>query len=147
MLCAARLTSGQFCDPNNLCRHCSEPLPLNPSTDLIKLGVQLDDVLRVQGSQLSWRRTIAYCTLHRAETQAIPLGRREGYPHTIDFEHLYERLESGFVRARLRRIVAKPTLSKFFRRAQREIDSMGEVQWKAARQMTNETALSIAIPG
>lgn len=85
--------------------------------------------------------------MHRAETRTIPLGERDGYPALVDFDAVDRRLESGFIRDRLARVAAKPHLSKFFRRAKREIETMGMAKWKALENQASESALSIATPG
>lgn len=85
--------------------------------------------------------------MHRAETTVIPLGERDGFPTSIDFDNLDQRLEAGFIHDRLRRVIAKPHISKFFLRAQKEIEAMGLAKWKALANQGSESTLSIATPG
>lgn len=96
---------------------------------------------------LSFRQTITLCTMHRAETSIIPLGLRDGYPTTIDFERVDRRLERGWIATRLKHVAAKPHLSKFYRRAAREIGTMGLSAWKDVAHQSNDSVLSFAQPG
>lgn len=124
----------------NLCPHCSDPLPKNPTADLVSLQKRYAST-----RSLSLRQTLNFCTMHRAETSIIPLGQREGYPAEINFEHVDRRLEQGWILSRLKRVAAKPHLSKFYRRSAREISVMGLSAWKD--QAHQSEVLASAQPG
>lgn len=115
-------------------------MPKEVSPDLVRMRRAIKD-------DTNWRQTISYCTLHKAETHIIPLGQREGFPPTIDFLKVDKRLESGFVAERLRLVAAKPHLSIFFRRAQRDIEAMGLMRWKALDNQATDETLSATTPG
>lgn len=85
--------------------------------------------------------------MHRAETNIIPLGRRDGFPGEIDFEAADRRLERGWIATRLKKVAANPELSKFYRRAKTEINKMGLAAWKDVAHQSNDKELSYAQPG
>lgn len=139
---SSKLTAARFKDHSNLCPHCSEALPKAPSADLIALQKRFAGV-----RNLSFRQTVTLCTMHRAETSIIPLGLREGYPSEINFDELDQRLEHGWIATRLKRVAGKPHLSKFYRRAVREVRSMGLSAWKDVGHQANESVQAFAQPG
>lgn len=102
-------------------------------------------VLSKSDRTLHWRHTGNFCGMHRAETSIIPLGWRDGYPDDIDFVLLDRRLDEGFIRTRLRRVIDQPDLSKFYRRTKRQIQSKGLAAWQ--RMASQASVLSMATPG
>ncbi|KLT46045.1 hypothetical protein CC85DRAFT_282184 [Cutaneotrichosporon oleaginosum] len=124
------------------CDHCSEPWPMFPSADLCALQRRFAAI-----PSLSFRQTMALCTMHRAETNIIPLGIRDGFPQEIDFEDVDRRLERGWIAARLKKVAAKPEISKFYRRAKKEINQMGLAAWKDVAHQSNDKVLAYAQPG
>lgn len=139
-------------------------MPRDPSTELVDLRRRLQGSASASGSgaatsrsggagwtshsaPLDWQKTITFCAMHRAETSVIPLGLHAGYPPSLDFDDLDRRLEGAFVRSRLRRVVLKPHLSKFFRRAAREIESMGIAAWRDLSNQSSDKVLSVSYPG
>lgn len=115
-------------------------MPKHPSNDLLKLRRKLKrGAHRTQG--------ITFCTMHRAETKTLPLGWRAGYPKELDFENIDGRLEEGFIRDRIARVANSPTTSKFFRRAQRNVDLIGLTRWQSLTAQSSDEVLSTATPG
>lgn len=111
-------------------------MPATATPHLKEMGRALKDAQRESGMKPSWQQTTSYCSQHRAETRTIPLGLTAGFPSTIDFNVLDRRLEEGFVRARLHRIVRRPSSSKFFLSAERDIAAHGITRWMDAAQQT-----------
>ncbi|BEI82469.1 hypothetical protein CcaverHIS002_0303370 [Cutaneotrichosporon cavernicola] len=136
------LYCAHFKNHRNLCLYCSEPLPVSPSAELRALQLRYASI-----TNLSFRQTVTLCTMHRAETTIIPLGLRDGFPKDIDFEDVDRRLESGWIAVRLKKVAANPKLSKFYRRAKKEINQMGIAAWKDVAHQSNDTVLSHAQPG
>jgi hypothetical protein len=85
--------------------------------------------------------------MHRAETSIIPLGQRDGYPDAIDFEEVDQRLERSWIAARLKKVTAKPELSKFFRKARKDINSKGLAGWMNITHQSNDAVLNHTLPG
>ncbi|PLW50924.1 hypothetical protein PCASD_01126 [Puccinia coronata f. sp. avenae] len=86
----------------NLCVFCDEPMPLNPSSKLKKLGQYLQAKPKVQHRReptnpwalhLPFPLTASYCQMHQAELNIIPHGLAKQWPSTIDFENLSRRVE------------------------------------------------------
>ncbi|KAL1409525.1 hypothetical protein Q8F55_003508 [Vanrija albida] len=119
------------------CPYCNEPMPAISSQDLKGMGTALQEDALASGKQPDWSQTISFCRQHRAETRTIPLGHRAGFPVQIAFEVLDERLEKGFVRARLRRFVRKPSSSKFFLLAEHVIATHGLAKWMEGNSQSN----------
>lgn len=90
---------------------------------------------------------MTFCTMHRAETRTLPLGWRNGYPKEIDFDRVDVRLEEGFIRDRIRKVVNRPSLSRFFRDAVKDIDRVGLTKWQSITSQSSDTVLSTATPG
>ncbi|PLW28633.1 hypothetical protein PCANC_23030 [Puccinia coronata f. sp. avenae] len=81
----------------DLCVFCDEPMPLNPSCRLKKLGEYLQAKPEVQHRReptnpwalhLPFPLTAGYCQMHQAELSIIPHGLSKQWPSTIDFENL-----------------------------------------------------------
>ncbi|WVQ94476.1 hypothetical protein IAU59_001555 [Kwoniella sp. CBS 9459] len=136
------------------CPYCSEPMPSHPSAHLVELKRQLEDISvpcptedNPSARNLSWQQHIDFCSLHRAETSLIPLGIRDGYPEHIDFLHLEERLEQGWIRKRLDEIVQNPQSSDVFRRVQKEVEEHGKMRWGGIRFQSKEDNIAAVKPG
>ncbi|OCF34648.1 hypothetical protein I316_03690 [Kwoniella heveanensis BCC8398] len=136
------------------CPYCSEPMPSKPSKYLTQLQDRLEEIStpcptesNPSARNLPWQQHIDFCNLHRAETSLIPLGIRDGYPETIDFLHLEERLEKGWIRLRLDEIVRNPQRSKVFRRVQREVEEVGKNRWGGIKFQSKEENIAAVKPG
>ncbi|WVF66867.1 hypothetical protein IAT40_001610 [Kwoniella sp. CBS 6097] len=140
--------------PTDLCPYCSEPMPSNPSSHLKQLKGHLEEIstpcpteINPSARSLSWQRHIDFCSLHRAETSLIPLGIRDGYPENIDFLHLEERLEQGWIRERLDEILRDPQSSNVFKRVHEEIEKIGKIRWGGIKFQSKEENIAAVKPG
>jgi hypothetical protein len=115
-------------------------MPKNPSADLEAMRKKLS----ARESKSVSERWV-FCGFHKAETTAIPLGLRDNYRDDIDFVDLHHRLETGFIRLRLRHVVGKPGDSTLFRRTQRDIQAKGISGWQEANVQAE--AARLATPG
>ncbi|PLW30014.1 hypothetical protein PCASD_15767 [Puccinia coronata f. sp. avenae] len=86
----------------DLCVFCDEPMPLNPSCRLKKLGEYLQAKPEVQHRReptnpwalhLPFPLKAGYCQMHQAELSIIPHGLAKQWPSTIDFENVPRRVE------------------------------------------------------
>lgn len=140
MSLGGRSRQARFCNYDDLCDICFDPMPKNPSADLLKLRKKLKrGAHRTQG--------ITFCTMHRAETRTLPLGWRKGYPKHIDFADIDSRLGEGFVRDRIAQVVRRPHISKFFRGIERSIERLGLTRWQSLTAQSSDEVLSTATPG
>ncbi|RXK41381.1 hypothetical protein M231_01286 [Tremella mesenterica] len=141
-----------FVHKTNLCHYCDKPLPLKPSkylTDLIKrisrISTLHPTLRNPDARKAPWQQTIELCAQHHAEITVIPLGLRAGYPSTIDFLRMDQRLEDGWIWERILIIIREPKFSKVFNRELEEIEKVGKTRW-GMRKETPEGMKGI-IPG
>ncbi|KAH9820207.1 hypothetical protein DFH28DRAFT_885952 [Melampsora americana] len=74
-----------------ICPFCNDPLPSQLSEKLQSL---LESLLkRSHRVSLSMSDTIAFCAMHNAETVYVPIGIENGWPLSIHFDDLSERVE------------------------------------------------------
>lgn len=87
-------------DPDTLCPFCDQPLPDQPSEDLLaKKATLLKDpsakrratiknpkAVRLRDGHVM--RTAQFCKQHENERKHIPLGRERGWPSSIDWAAL-----------------------------------------------------------
>jgi hypothetical protein len=61
--------------------------------------------------------TAAVCEKHRAESDIIPMGKKQGWPTTLDLDKLAQRLEVGQGRDSMIELLRAPRDSPFFKSA------------------------------
>jgi hypothetical protein len=89
------------------------------------------EVKRKAGSDLQWDQYIDYCARHKAETDIFPLGLLAGYPATVDFQSLHDRvLEDSVVKAILT-IMDHPRDHPSFMQCEREVKR--DPRWASSR--------------
>jgi hypothetical protein len=108
-------------DPNDLCPFCDEPLPDNPSPDLLQLLADLRATAAPEprlrnplGLTAPLMTFINLCQMHRAESTYVEQGRRNHWPSVIDWDDVRERLRSPRVVKALQEIIKDPHSSEFF---------------------------------
>ncbi|WVQ79070.1 hypothetical protein IAT38_001164 [Cryptococcus sp. DSM 104549] len=138
----------------DLCPYCNQPLPLEPSENHQRIRAKLEKIstpaptpLNPSARSLAWQQSIDFCTLHRAEATIIPLGLRAGYPREIDFARLDQRLEGGWVKREMDRIVLDPESSKLFREVKEEVKEVGRLRWGGIMHQSKEERLKAVKPG
>lgn len=77
------------------CPICKKNLPKEPSAQLSR-RIRTFKSIRDDGSD-DWKQRLiraqyAICSLHMAEQQVLPEGKKNGYPITIDFDQLPKRI-------------------------------------------------------
>lgn len=87
-------------DNQDLCPFCDDPLPSNPSDRLMRLKsvlFALPNIRKREGHpdamSLPFPQTASFCYLHNAEREVIPMGIRKGWPTSIDFVFLEQRIQ------------------------------------------------------
>lgn len=108
-------------DPRDLCPFCDEPLPDNPSPDLLQLLAELRATAAPEprlrnplGLTAPLMTFINLCQMHRAESTHVERGRQNHWPSVIDWDGARERLKSSRVVKALRKIINDPHSSEFF---------------------------------
>ncbi|KAB5590832.1 RTC4-like domain containing protein [Ceratobasidium theobromae] len=108
-------------DPKDLCPFCDEPLPENPSPDLLQLLADLRETAAPEprlrnplGLTAPLATFINLCHMHRAESTHVEQGRRNHWPSVIDWGSVRERLRSPRVIKGLQNIISDPNISEFF---------------------------------
>lgn len=66
---------------------------------------------------------IDVCTRHRFERKVLPRAKRKGWPTTIDFDRLPQRIRSH--KSHLDAVLQDPTCSPFFREMRDRIRDVG----------------------
>ena len=94
--------------------------------------------------EVPWQQSIQFCTAHLGESIAIPLGQQRGYPTTIDFIHLEDRLQEGWIADRLDEMLRQPEACSSFVEAKEAILASGKIKWDAAQR---NRGLQAIIPG
>lgn len=140
-----------FVDPDDLCEYCSKAMPRNMSEHLRKLRRDLyacsepkPNPQNRRARQAPWQQSIQFCTAHLGESITIPLGQRKGYPATIDFVNLDQRLEESWIADRLNQVLREPGLCESFVKAKQAILVSGKVKWDLAQR---NLGLQAIIPG
>ncbi|WRT65504.1 uncharacterized protein IL334_002447 [Kwoniella shivajii] len=143
-----------FKSVSELCPYCSGPFPVEPSPNLLRLKAELHSIStpmptsrNPDARSLNWQRHIDFCALHQAETSVIPLGIRDGYPKSIDFAILDQRLERGWRRDRLDELVLRPETSHVFNRVVKEINQIGKSKWAGMTYQSKPENLEAVKPG
>ena len=101
---------------------CNEPLPKCPSPHFEHDSRGFAKRQRVEG-EIPWQERIEYCNRHRAETRIFPLGLQAGYPATIDYNQVLERVRSDEMNKVLIRLIESPCSSASFKSCAAEIDA------------------------
>lgn len=135
-------------------KYCNLPLPNKPSkhheylkAKLHKLSTPAPTDENPNARALSWQKAIEFCSLHHAETTIIPLGIRAGFPVDIDFGNLDRRLETGWIRNELDKIVRQPEESAVFREVKKEVEEVGRMKWSSLAHQSKEERLAAVKPG
>ncbi|KAK8861379.1 hypothetical protein IAR55_002198 [Kwoniella newhampshirensis] len=144
----------RFSNANDLCPYCSQPLPTEPSSHLIRLRLKLEAISRprptaenANARQLAWQQYIDFCSLHHAESTIIPLGIKSGYPERIHFVNLEDRLEKGWVRQELYKMIENPQRSRLFREVKEEVKRVGRMRWGGIGHQSKEERLAAVKAG
>ncbi|KAK4699048.1 hypothetical protein P7C70_g7219, partial [Phenoliferia sp. Uapishka_3] len=125
-------------DDQDLCPFCSNPLPDEPTKQLLDLRTYLlsrDHAVpnptrkNPKAVRLPVIETASFCRKHEEENVIIPEGRRNGWPETIDWDKLHGRIES--FTEDLTNIIYNKTPSTFLDAAKAEWEQKG------ARKMAN----------
>jgi hypothetical protein len=108
-------------DPEDLCPFCDEPLPDNPSPDLLQMLAELKLSAKPEprprnalGLKAPLTAFINLCHMHRAESTHVQRGRENNWPVVIDWDTVRERLRSTPVVDALLEIISDPHSSEFF---------------------------------
>ncbi|KAF8605789.1 hypothetical protein BDV93DRAFT_437885 [Ceratobasidium sp. AG-I] len=108
-------------DPKDLCPFCDDPLPENPSPDLLQLLAELRATAKSEprprnqlGLTAPLTTYINLCHMHRAESVHVALGRKHNWPAVIDWDNVRLRLKNPFVIDALQEIISDPHTSGFF---------------------------------
>ncbi|KAK4685605.1 hypothetical protein P7C73_g4547, partial [Tremellales sp. Uapishka_1] len=151
-------TDEMFCatykNLRTLCPFCSKPFPKKPSThlsglraSLVKLSEPAPTGSNPAARSLPWTQTITFCEMHDAETSIIPLGIRAGFPLEVDFLQLYKRLEAGWMRKDLGRIMRHPTKSRFYIKARNDILRVGKTAWGSVSHQSSDSSMNGVLAG
>lgn len=99
---------------------CEERLPKDPSPHFLRLSSVFAKRQRAEGA-IQWQERIDYCKRHRAEIRTFPLGLQAGYPATIDFDQVFERVRSDVMNKVLIRLIESPCSSAAYKSCAAEI--------------------------
>ncbi|KAI7963702.1 hypothetical protein MJO29_004129 [Puccinia striiformis f. sp. tritici] len=136
----------------SICCFCDEPLPDEPSPRFLKLSQYLQGVPEVEMRRnssnpaalyLPFGRLATHCDLHRAETSSIPLGISKGWPLTINFESLPDRVTGH--QKHLKQICTGEIDSTFLRQALEFWENLGPT--KAQSVLHDFTSFHMTQPG
>ncbi|KAG1770154.1 RTC4-like domain-containing protein [Suillus placidus] len=112
-------------DPSTVCPYCDEPLPLNPTPQLknlfatAKLQSYVDPRPRNPiGLKAPLGIYISACQRHHFETHSLPEALEKGWPQSIDFKKVPDRIENDDARGPRSRSV-------FWRELKKEIKKQG----------------------
>ncbi len=122
-------------------------MPIRQSRHLLALASRLRAIHVPEGDDLHWKHSTEFCSLHEAETTVIPLGIRDGYPETIDFPALQERLIHGWIGEELDGVVKDPRRSPLFGLTVRDITIMGKTRWVSMSHQSSERMVNRMMPG
>lgn len=133
----------------DLTQYCAVAMPLSPSPQVCKMRIELDILAakRNNGDMLPWQTTVEFCAIHEAETTIIPLGIRAGYPETISFAQVPDRLEFSWLREELQGIMHKPERSAFFNKVVRDIGKKGKSGWADIGNQGAKQVVDYSMPG
>jgi hypothetical protein len=124
---------------------CNEPLPLDFIPSLQQQAAALAKQIRQGGKDsIDWAQKADFCNAHKYVTQVIPLGRRAGYPETIDWLDIWKDMEIPWIRNRIQMMVKRPMTSPMFRYYHSD-DDKGEPEW--ARYFANARSSDIVGAG
>ncbi|KAG6848445.1 hypothetical protein H0H93_016900, partial [Arthromyces matolae] len=117
--------SSDCAQPQLMCEYCDEDFPLNPSVQLLSMRNSLeasDNTWSAPTTDNPGHREathftvyIGYCERHQLETKLLPEAEREGWPCTIDFKKLYQRVLDEF--ETIETVLADPLESPAFQLA------------------------------
>ncbi|QRW02857.1 hypothetical protein RhiLY_01856 [Ceratobasidium sp. AG-Ba] len=108
-------------DPEDLCPFCDEPLPDDPSPDLLKTLSELRLLAKPEprarnplGLTAPLTAFINLCHMHRAESTYVQEGIANRWPTVIDWNDVRKRLQSEEIMDALQEIISDPPSSEFF---------------------------------
>ncbi|KAH9812903.1 hypothetical protein DFH28DRAFT_1174950, partial [Melampsora americana] len=90
-------------DDSPICPFCDNPLPSQPSKklqSLIELLTKQPNATKTprpgnpHAMSLPMSETIAFCAMHYAEAKYVPIGIKNGWPSSINFDDLSRRVET-----------------------------------------------------
>ncbi|TKA55907.1 hypothetical protein B0A53_01604 [Rhodotorula sp. CCFEE 5036] len=133
-------------NPDTLCPFCDQPLPDNPSEDLLrkkdallndpsarrKRTMQNSKAVRLRDGHVV--RTAEFCKQHRDERIFIPEGRAQGWPAEIDWAALPGRIER-LLGVHLNNIVLGKVETPFLERAHSDFARVGGKRGNAVNDL------------
>ncbi|GAA5825185.1 hypothetical protein JCM11251_006134 [Rhodosporidiobolus azoricus] len=146
------LRNAAYVDPDTLCPFCDNPLPPEPSADLLSLR----DYLISRPEAESWptadnekhvrmdpKQRAGFCKRHRDETEVIPEGRAKGWPQEMDWEKVERRVKRDCADY-LQKVIFGTVPSRFLDKAQTEAREKGK---KLNDVKSDWTSFEIEQPG
>jgi len=113
---------------SELCKYCDELLPVDPSHTMVELQQKIQRVVNstdVNRPEIHPIGLIAmFCERHHFEAKVLPQAMAAGWPRTIDFGTLEERVKA--LKEELHDIINDPSESVFFQGLMAVIREIGE---------------------
>lgn len=99
-----------------MCPFCEAAMPRRISLECCEMMQPWLDRYHA-GRPIKVTDTAAVCEKHRAESDIIPRGKKQGWPTTLDLDKLAQRLEGGPGRSSMAELLRAPGDSPFFKTA------------------------------